>query len=582
MLLSKLGHALSGHKWRANGIRLQDSHHDKAASLRSRIMPTPLPKVLRINLRQADGSFANPVVAVGDRVLQYQLIAQPGSEYAAPVHAPASGEILAIEHSQSISHDALELNIVITVDEQQQSLVTPALEDYRSENPEQIHKRIENAGVRGGAGIGFPVASKIQLGKRPNARVVIINAVECEPAISADEALCREYAEQLVTGAEILQYAALAERCVLAFQKGKPDALQALKEALSNSSVELDLAPATYPAGNERQLVQRILGKEIPTVTFPADCGVLVFNASAAYNSYLAVCHGLPCVSRIVTLTGQALRTPKNFEVPLGTPASHLLALSGADSENDFGVIVGDPLTGQLLLERESGIEIGTRCLIAVGENEFPEPQPESACTHCGECREACAMGLHPDVLRQLTAGDEIPTLQREGLADCLHCGACSYSCPSSINLAAELQSAAITLSEQQVAATTSQYWKSRFEFHQQRLQKNKPKPDPVTDSAVKHPHEPVSAETATPHPTSATLEQTPAASLTAPASDADQAPFSKERAQLDIAAAVARVKAKRSPRRSQRQPARQDDGQQNVSVEQSAGATDDGETDGE
>lgn len=493
---------------------------DKSATLRSRIMPTPLPKLLRINLRQADGIAASPVVSVGDRILRYQLIAQPGSEFGTPMHSPASGTVAAIEELETITTDgSTDLSLLLEVDAEQQTMPCEPLHDFRAVPPEDVLQRIAAAGVRGGGGLGFPLAKKIQIGKEHHTRLLIINAVECAPYQSADEALVREYAQQVVAGAEILQYASLAERCVIAFQKGKPDALQALSSALENSTIELHMAPKIYPAGSEQQLVAAITGKQIPSGNYAAECGVLVINVGAARNSYLAVTEGKPCVSRIITLAGDALRTQKNFDAALGTPVSHLLTLCGASDSESFTTIVGDSLRSHFLLDRECGIDITSRCIIAAGDNEFPPKPGEAPCIYCGDCHAACPVGLQADVLHRLNATEDVAGLELAGLRDCFDCGACTYSCPSAIDLASSLDAGKQLLCADAVQQGVSASWKKRFEFNRYRLQRDKTEGSKVKKSEAES--KKINAQ--------------------------NQETFSREQAQLDIAAAVARVKAKRS-----------------------------------
>lgn len=493
------------------GIRLDN---DKSSTLRSRIMPTPLPSQLRISLRQADGSFATPLVTRGDRVLRYQCLAVADTEFSAPVYSAASGTVLAVDEQNSVFADSSEdLCITLAVDEQQQSLSLQPSSDFLSEPPRTIRRRIADAGVRGGGGVGFPVAHKLQLGMQHGTRLLIINAVECEPYVSADEALIREYADEVITGAEILQHASGAERCVIAFQKGKPEALKVLAGALGDRAIEIHLAPEIYPAGNEQQLINSISGEEVPAGHYPAECGILVFNAGTARNVFLAVAHGIPCVSRIITLAGQALLTPKNFDAPLGTPVRHLLTLCGAGQEKSFNTLIGDPLRGHFLFDDESGVDITSRCIIAAGEDEFRPRAPASPCTHCGDCLSACAVGLRPYQLHRLVQANDSAGLQAAGLSACIDCGACTYSCPSAIDLAESLQVGKKLLSEDNEKAALSAKWRRRYEFLQYRRKRDK---NEISESKSR-------------------VEQRPSA-----------ADFSRDQARLDIAAAVARVQAKR------------------------------------
>lgn len=501
------------------GIR-PEAH--KKTSLRSRVMPTPIPHLLVLPLRQHQGTAAQAIVAVGDHVLKYQKLADAAPGRSVAVHAPTSGTIVAIADSPVIPRiddaDSSQLCIHLQPDGNDVATETEPVSDYRSLDPLHLREKITEAGICGMGGAGFPTSDKLELSTEKKLDLLIINAAECEPYITADEALIRERAEAVLLGAEILQYAAQADRCIIAIENNKTDAISKLTEALKNSSVELMLIKNKYPAGGERQLIQAVSGKQVPAGLLPADIGILLQNTGTAYAAYKAVALGQPCVSRITTLTGSALLTPKNFETLLGVPIAFLFELCGIDESAHAKTIAGGSMMGIEVTSKEAPIGKTTNCLIAVGTDEFPTPAPESACIRCGYCASACPVRLLPQQLLSHSKNYDAQELLQHGLIDCIECGACAYVCPSKIPLVQYYRASKEKINESQLSRERSAGWQDRFQFHQYRIKK-------AADE---------SRETRT--------REIPAASSKAGVDN-----FSREEARQKIADAVARVQARKS-----------------------------------
>jgi len=494
----------------------------KQMSLRSRIMPMPLPPSLSLPLAQYGNSTASPLVKVGDQVRKYELIAQAGAGGSVPLHAPTSGTVSAIASMPIAGPPGTSaMCIQIECDGLNSAVALQPCNDYTSLAPHIILQKITEAGICGMGGAGFPTAEKIEFSNRRTTELLIINGAECEPYISTDEALMRERAAAVIDGIDILRIASQAARCVIAIEKDKTDAITAMRAAIANRPVEILQLDIAYPTGGEKQIVQAVTGLEVPVGKHPPNLGILVHNVGTAHAVYQAVVEGKACISRITTLTGGALQTPKNFEALIGTPVSFLLNLCGIDKQSHQTTILGGSLMGIELARVDVPITKTSNCLIAATAEEFPAPGPELACIRCGFCADVCPAQLLPQLLYSHARVHNHSQLETLGLADCIECGACAYVCPSRIPLVQYYVAAKQELHECESRQEQSQHWQSRFQYHQYRLKQDR-------DAAL----------TRRPRVTKANTDAL--TSVTGPG-------FSREQARKEIADAVNRARTRKS-----------------------------------
>lgn len=509
----------------------------KLHSLRSRIMNTPIPAELRIPLGTRDEEAVALHIEIGQRVLKYQKLAEVSTDEwntsTLPVHAPTSGTITSLELAAVADHRNTEqLCLHLETDGHDEAIELESTQAIERLGSAEIASRIRNAGLLGMGGAGFPAAAKIDSAAGFDIELLIVNCAECEPYISADEALIRERTESVVAGAELLRRASSARRCLIAIEDSKPDAIAALRLALKSEaapaqSCEIVLIPSKYPAGSERQLIQCLTGIEVPTGEYPNQSGILVQNCGTAYAAFEAVALGRPCISRITTLCGAALTTPKNFEVLIGSSVDFLFNLCGLQAGALEKTVVGGSLMGRELASGQSSVGKTTNCLIAADARELPPIAEAQACIRCGFCADACPARLLPQQLLALGKSEDPNDLIEHGLFDCIECGACDYVCPSHIPLVSIFKDNKSTIAAREQDRQRSDYWRKRFQYRQYRIKKEK--------------EQAVSSKAASKKQAIA-VSQPAAESSGSTVSD-----FSKEQASREIAAAVARVKARRS-----------------------------------
>ncbi|WP_079202738.1 electron transport complex subunit RsxC [Pseudomonas sp. CC6-YY-74] len=445
----------------------------KQLSNRTPIQPAPLPKRLVLPLNQHIGATAEPVVSLGQRVLKGQLIAAANGFVSVPLHAPTSGTISFIG-PQPYPHVSGMLAPAIVIDSDgldQWCALTPC-PDYRHLENSSLLEMIRQAGISGLGGAGFPAAVKLNARPTQKVHTLVINGTECEPYITADDLLMRERTLQLISGIDILAQLIQPDQVLIGVEDNKPEAIAALRAALSERSYQLRVFPTKYPSGGEKQLIQILTGVEVPSGGLPADIGILCQNVGTCKAIHDAVILGKPLISRITTLTGEALARPMNVEVLLGTPVGELLEFAGLDRSKLNRLIMGGPMMGFTLPDFDVPLIKTTNCLLAATSAELPAPPPAMPCIRCGECAEVCPASLLPQQLHFFAIGQEHEQLKAHNLFDCIECGACAYVCPSSIPLVQYYRAAKGEIRDLEQKQLKAEQSKQRFELRQERLRR--------------------------------------------------------------------------------------------------------------
>jgi len=457
--------------WDIHGGIHPPEHKD--LSNRTPIQPAPLPKRLVLPLTQHLGAPAEPCVTLGEQVLKGQQIAVASGFVSAPLHAPTSG-VVSFIGPQPYPHVSgmLANAIVIDSDGEDKWIDLHPQPDYRELERPALLELIRQAGISGLGGAGFPTAVKLSPPPTQTIRTLIINGTECEPYITADDLLMREKAAELVAGIEILAHLIQPQEVLIGIEDNKPEAIAAVRAAIGERPFTLKVFPTKYPSGGEKQLIQILTGEEVPSGGLPADIGMLCQNVGTCVAIHDAVLVGKPLISRITTLTGEALARPMNVEVLIGTPVDELLAFAGLDQHRLNRLIMGGPMMGFSLSSLEVPVVKTTNCLLASTLEELPPPPPALPCIRCGECAEACPVSLLPQQLHFFALGQEHEQLKAHNLFDCIECGACAYVCPSNIPLVQYYRAAKGEIRELEQKQQKAEHSKQRFELRQERLRR--------------------------------------------------------------------------------------------------------------
>ncbi|CAK0744900.1 Ion-translocating oxidoreductase complex subunit C [Gammaproteobacteria bacterium] len=417
------------------GLPLPD--HKAPANL-APIQRAEWPPFLVLPLSQHIGEPARPLIKVGNRVWKGQLMAEAHGEMSASLHAPTSGRVIALE-DRPVPHPSGQSAACLVIEpdglDQWADLPLP-LPDFAERSAAELRARIAWAGLAGQGGAAFPTA--VKLAPRFPVQTLILNGAECEPYISCDDRLMRERPGKILAGAAILRHILDAGRCLIGIEDNKPEAIAALRrtlQELGNDTTEVVVLPTLYPSGGEKQLIWRLTGQRVPSGGIPAQIGVVCQNVATAAAVADAVLEGRPMISRIVTLAGERMVRPGNWEVPIGMPAAALIAQAGGVGTATGGLIAGGPMMGFRVQNDEIPVTKGLNALLALSTQEAPDPGPALACIRCGRCAEVCPVSLLPQQLYWHALAREFDKTREYHLADCIECGCCAQVCPSHIPL---------------------------------------------------------------------------------------------------------------------------------------------------
>ncbi|MBB1321942.1 MULTISPECIES: electron transport complex subunit RsxC [unclassified Shewanella] len=473
-MLTLLEQLDKGHLWRSpGGIHPPEL---KTLSNQSVISSLPLPSRFVVPVPLV-GQLATMSVKVGDHVLKGQALTEGAGFTYLPVHAPTSGVVVAIEQHNSNHASTLPvLSCIIEADGQDTwcELIPNQLEQL---SKSAILDKIKQAGIAGMGGAAFP--SHVKLNPASEIDLVIINGVECEPYISADDRLMRDYSDEILTGISIIHHLLNPQRIVIAIEDNKPEAAKAMQAAITRSTLPNDIIrvtviPTKYPSGGEKQLIQIITGKEVPSGAIPAQLGIVMHNVGTAYAIQEAVLQGKPLIERVVTFTGERVGKPGNYWLRIGTTVADALNQVNFAPDNGQKVIVGGPMMGYALADLDVPILKGTNCLLTPSQAEIAPDADEKACIRCGECAVACPALLLPQQLFWHAKAEEYDKAASFNLKDCIECGCCSYVCPSDIPLVEYYRVAKSALKNTAEEKLQAERAKQRFEVRLQRLEDEK------------------------------------------------------------------------------------------------------------
>ncbi|MFA0893907.1 electron transport complex subunit RsxC [Vibrio cholerae] len=472
-MLSLIEQIKSGKLWDfPGGIHPFENKHQ---SNRQPIINASIPNELVLPLKQHIGKAGDLLVKVGDRVLKGQPLTQYTSTFMLPIHAPTSGVISAIE-PRTVAHPSglSEPCIVLTPDQQEEWFDLQPQPDYQQLSPETLLELIRQAGISGMGGAGFPTAKKLQSGLS-RTEILIINAAECEPYITADDVLMRQYAHEIIQGIEIVEHILKPKLTIIGIEDNKPEAVAALQQAAQDKPMVIRVIPTKYPSGGEKQLIKILTNLEVPKGGIPADIGLMVQNVGSLQAIARAIVHGEPLIRRVVTLTGDCFRKPRNVWALLGTPVQALLNEFGYKADKKLPrLIMGGPMMGFTLPHAQVPITKTANCILAPTRNELTSSDNEMACIRCGQCAEACPVSLLPQQLQWHAKAEEFDKCEELNLKDCIECGACAYVCPSEIPLVQYYRQAKAEIRTRSLEAEAAERAKTRFEEKKARMERDK------------------------------------------------------------------------------------------------------------
>jgi electron transport complex protein RnfC len=452
--------------------------HNKKISCETPVTHAGLPEVLIVPLLQHSGEVAEPRVKAGDSVLKGDLIGDIENRFGSSVHAPTSGMVEAVG-DRPMAHPSGNSGpcVVIRPDHRDRWKTLDACPDWRHAEPDDLTRCIAAAGIVGLGGAVFPTHRKVSDGRRTEIHTLILNGAECEPYISCDEMLMREHPDRIVTGALILQHALKAKRVIIAIEDQMGVVKHALRAAIdrqADDDISVVRIPTVYPEGGEKQLVKVLTGLEVPSGGRPTDLGLLCQNVGTAAAVADAVTEDKPLIERVITITGNGVKAPRNLLALIGTPISHLVEQAGGYARGAARLVVGGPMMGYAIPSDDLPVIKASNCILVLGEDDIRSNQAEMPCINCGECARVCPALLMPQTLNRNIRNGLWPETQESGLFDCIECGCCDFVCPSHIPLVQWFRFGKGELRQQQDDRERAEAARLRHDSRQGRLQREK------------------------------------------------------------------------------------------------------------
>lgn len=411
--------------------------HENKLSANQPILTARVPEKVVILLGQHIGAPAKPVVTKGDTVKVGTLIAEPNGFVSAAVHSSVSGKVSKVDTIVDASGYAKPaIFIDVEGDEWEETIDTSkTIVKDCTLSPEEIVKKIADAGIVGLGGACFPTQVKLTPPPSFTPECVIINGVECEPYLTADHQLMLEHADEIMVGVVLLMKAVKVNKAFIGIENNKPDAIELMSKAASQyAGINIVPLKVQYPQGGEKQLIDAVIGRQVSSGALPISVGAVVQNVGTAYAVYQAVQKNKPLFERVVTVTGKSVERPSNFMARIGTPIQQLIDACGGLPGDTGKIISGGPMMGKALADAEAPTAKGTSGILIMNKKEARRSESKS-CIRCGKCVGVCPMGLEPYLLSVLAKQAEFEKMEKEDIMDCIECGSCQFTCPANLPL---------------------------------------------------------------------------------------------------------------------------------------------------
>lgn len=398
-----------------------------------KIQTAAIPKMVAIPLAHYIGSPSEAVVKKGDVVKVGQLIGKANGFISANVHASVSGKVSKVDVQLDAS-GYKRPSVFIDVDGDEWLETIDRSDDIKRDcnlSKQEILSKIQDAGIVGLGGATFPAHVKLSPPPGKKAEILIINAVECESYLTCDHQLMLEHGEEILIGTSILMKALEVEHAIIGIENNKKDAIQHLSElAKTFLGIRIEPLKVKYPQGGEKQLIDALISRQVPSGKIPIEVGAVVQNVATAYAVYEAVQKNKPMIERVMTITGKSATNPSNYRVRLGIYLANVVEEAGGVPEGTGKIIGGGPMMGRSLMNLNIPMAKGSAGILFMSDQESIR-LPVKNCIRCSKCVSVCPMGLEPYLLMAQSERNMWAEMETDRVMDCIECGSCSYTCPS-------------------------------------------------------------------------------------------------------------------------------------------------------
>ena len=400
--------------------------------------------LLYVPLSQHIGSPAIPVVEIGDYVKKYEKIGEVSGNISANIHSPISGDVVdVVEHLVANGNKVKTVIIANDFKNKEENLVKRELRDLKLIKKDEIFKIIKEAGIVGLGGAQFPTYIKYDI-KFRKVETLIINGAECEPYLTSDYSVMKNYTREIFRGLKVIQKLLNPKEIVIGIEAENSELVEIFEEMGKEEGFDLkiQLLPTIYPQGSELQLINTVTGKKVRKGELPLEKGVVVSNVSTVKAIYDAFFEGKPLIERVVTVSGEEARNIGNYKIKFGTPLYHIV--KELKIQNEEKVIFGGPMMGMEIFDSRVPVIKGTSGILFLSTEEIERKN----CISCGYCVEVCPMNLMPFEFADCYEKGKYEQMVKANIQNCIECGACEFVCPSRVPLIESIKTGKAILSE--------------------------------------------------------------------------------------------------------------------------------------
>jgi len=412
---------------------LKEIHYGKSLSEKSEIQELTPGAVVKIPVSQHIGAPGVPLVKAGDTVLMGQKIADAGGFVSVPTHASVSGKVAGIEQIPSVTGKAVDAVVIENDGLYTKGYAKPV--DYEKLEPREIIDLIKDAGIVGMGGAAFPLHVKLSPPPEKKVNLLIINAAECEPFLTSDYRLMLKFADRIIYGTKALMRALGVQKAIIGIEDNKPEAIEAMRSAVDTHAIRVAVLKSKYPQGSEKQIIDAITGRVVPSGGLPMDVAVVVSNVGSVKAVADRLLDGEPLIRRVVTVTG-AVGQPSNFMVSVGMSVDELINAAGGFAGEPMKIMMGGPMMGNTIPDLACAVVKGTSGIVVLDKAYLPKKERETECVYCGKCAQVCPIYLMPMQILAYSAAGDFDKCAELGALDCMSCGSCSYVCPARKHIA--------------------------------------------------------------------------------------------------------------------------------------------------
>jgi electron transport complex protein RnfC len=412
---------------------LKNIQYGKSLSENSEIMELPAGAVVKIPVLQHIGAPGMPVVGPGDDVLMGQKIADANGFVSVPCYASVSGKVKGIEKIPSITGKPIDAIVIENDGQDRRAYAEPV--QFANLEPKELIDIIKEAGIVGMGGATFPLHVKLSPPPEKKVNLLIVNAAECEPFLTADYRLMMEYPKRILYGTRAIMHALGVQKAIIGIEDNKPEAIETMRSMLDTHAIRVVALEAKYPQGSEKQMIDAITGRVVPSGGLPMDVGVVVANAGSVKAVADRLIDGEPLIRRVVTVTGAVAR-PSNFMARIGMSVQEVIDAAGGFSGEPLKIVMGGPMMGLPVPDLACTVTKGTSGIVVLDKSYLPKREVESECIYCGKCAQACPIHLMPMKLLAYSAAGDLEKCAELHAQDCMSCGSCSYVCPAKKHIA--------------------------------------------------------------------------------------------------------------------------------------------------